>query len=41
MECKEFNFSPKSIKKMEPSKMTSKLVEELLIKRYDHFQFLF
>ena len=40
MECKELNFSPKSIKKMEPPKMTPKLVQELLIKRYDHFQFL-
>ena len=39
LECKEFNFSPKSIKKMEPSKMTSKLVEELLIKRLIIFSF--
>jgi len=39
MNCKEFNFNRKSIKKMEPPKMTSKVVQELLIKRYDILHF--
>ena len=38
-ECKKSNFSRKLIKKMEPPKMTSKRVQGLLIKRYEHFKF--